>query len=155
MNCFLKNMACSKDLFAHCNRLFAHRNRLGRVACCQSLNQTQDVSQSDLSSFNWSCSSNVNSQMTPTLVAGWPPLWATWFLLHLSLFLYKRGLEQQTPIVAINFRLVYGMGLLAHLLVNSGNRHHCPILLKRKTTWTQLHPAQPALWTTSMGLQSP
>lgn len=38
----------------------------------------------------------------------------------------QNAAEQQTQIVAINFRLVYGLGLLAHLLVNSCNRHHCP-----------------------------
>lgn len=118
--------------------------------------------------------------LTPDFSGQLDSLWATWFFLHFPLFFTASSLcssllglctscpppppplshrgqnaaEQQTQIVAINFRLVYGMGLLAHLLVNSYNRHHFPLLLEQKTTRPQLHPAQHALWTTSMGLQS-
>lgn len=63
----------------------------------------------------------------------------------------QNAAEQQTQIVAINFRLVYGLGLLAHLLMNSCNRHHCPLMVEHRATRPQLHPAQPALWMTSVG----
>lgn len=141
--------------------------------CSQSKNQNQDGSKTDLKSLTWAA-----LWMTPHFSGQLASLWATWFFSTLPFVFYsvlallvsvvslsppltvsrqgQNAAEQQTQIVAINFRLVYGLGLLAHLLVNSCNRHYCP-LLEHRTTRPQLHPAhplQPALWTTSMGLHS-
>lgn len=55
--------------------------------------------------------------------------------------------------VAINFRLVYDTGLLAHLWVNSGNRHYCPVFWGQWAMRPQLHPGHPALSRASMGMQ--
>lgn len=48
--------------------------------------------------------------------------------------------EQQTQIVAINFRLFYGGGLVAHLWVNSSNRHLYALLLEQKNKPTPTSP---------------
>lgn len=74
--------------------------------------------------------------MTPTFSGQLVSQWATCFFFPTLPFVLighpglsrqgQNAAEQQTQIVAINFRLVYGLGLLAHLLVNSCNRHCCP-----------------------------
>lgn len=98
--------------------------------------------------------------LTPDFSGQLASLWATWLFLNFPLFFMASSLyssllclcpqppcqnvaEQQTQIVAINFRLVYGMDLVAHLLVNPCNRHCCPLLSEQKTTRPQLHPAAP------------